>query len=107
MSWPLSGNVLTDETKEVLQKKLSFILHALSAAHSEIGYCQGMDYVVAHLLRLLQETVKLHAAKGTLPSCIRSVPRVCFVGNDVPDRNCRPLVANRPIPSCWKKLASV
>lgn len=70
----LSGNVLTDETKEILQKKLSFILHALSAAHSEIGYCQGMDYVVAHLLRLLQETVKLHAAKGTLPSCIRSAP---------------------------------
>eukprot|EP00977_Amphora_coffeiformis_P000219 scaffold64_cov150-Amphora_coffeaeformis.AAC.13 len=70
----LSGNVLTDETKEVLQKKLSFILHALSASHSEIGYCQGMDYVVAHLLRLLQDTVRMQAAKGTLPSCVKTVP---------------------------------
>jgi hypothetical protein len=70
----LSGNVLTDETKELLQKKLSFILHALSASHPEIGYCQGMDYVVAHLLRLLQDTVRWQAAKGTLPSCIFTVP---------------------------------
>ena len=71
----LSGNVLTDETRKLLQKKLSFILHALSAAHPAIGYCQGMDYVVAHLLRLLQDTVRWQAANGTLPPCISSGPK--------------------------------
>jgi hypothetical protein len=81
----LTGNVLTDETKELLQGKLSFILHALSAAHSEIGYCQGMDYVVAHLLRLLQETVSWQAARGTLPSCIKSVPTASELSEMDPD----------------------
>ncbi len=31
-----------------------------------------MDYLVAHLLRVLQETVEWNAPRGKLPACIRS-----------------------------------
>lgn len=74
----LSFNTLTNESKAALQKKLSFILHALAAAHPEVGYCQGMDYIVAHLLRILQDTIRWKAAHGTLPSVIKSAP-ICFI----------------------------
>lgn len=66
----LSGNALSDEMKSDLQSKLGFILHALAAAHEDVGYCQGMDYVVAHLLRILQDTVCWRAASDTLPASI-------------------------------------
>ena len=66
----LAGNALSEEMKADLQSKLGFILHALAAAHEDVGYCQGMDYVVAHLLRILQDTVCWRAAKGTLPASI-------------------------------------
>lgn len=68
----LSGNFLTAEMKTDLQGKLSFILHTLAATHEDVGYCQGMDYVVAHLLRILQDTIRWKAVQGTLPSCIAS-----------------------------------
>lgn len=74
----LSGNALTEEMKSELQGKLRYVLHALAAAHPDIGYCQGMDYVVAHLLRLLQETVRWKAANGTLPGVVESSPDVRF-----------------------------
>ena len=63
---------LTNEVKEDLQNKLGFILHALAASNDKVGYCQGMDYIVAHLLRILQETVLYRAVKGTLPPIIKS-----------------------------------
>lgn len=66
----LSGNSLTADVKLDLQNKLGFILHSLAATHEDIGYCQGMDYVVAHLLRILQETIRWQAAKQSLPSVI-------------------------------------
>ncbi|KAG7357036.1 Rab-GTPase-TBC domain containing protein [Nitzschia inconspicua] len=66
----LSGNSLTQDAKVDLRNKLSFVLHCLAATHEEIGYCQGMDYVVAHLLRILQETVKWKAANHSLPEVI-------------------------------------
>ena len=69
----LSGNCLTGEMKSNLQNKLSFILNALAAAHDEVGYCQGMDYVVAHLLRILQDTIRWKAVQNHLPPCIVSV----------------------------------
>jgi hypothetical protein len=69
----LSGNCLTPEMKVGLQDKLGFILHTLSAAHPSVGYCQGMDYVVAHLLRILQDTIRWKALNGTLPRSIKSV----------------------------------
>jgi hypothetical protein len=72
------GNALTEDMKIILQGKLSFILHALAAAHPDVGYCQGMDYVVAHLLRILQDTIRWKAANGTLPKVIKSAP-ACFV----------------------------
>jgi Rab-GTPase-TBC domain len=68
----LGGNMLTDEMKIALQRKLSFVLHALAAAHPDVGYCQGMDYLVAHLLRILQDTIRWKAAQGTMPSIITS-----------------------------------
>lgn len=66
----LNGNALTNEMKTKLQSQLELILHALAAQHDDVGYCQGMDYVVAHLLRVLQDTVKWHAVRGCLPAAI-------------------------------------
>lgn len=68
----LNGNFLTTEMKSDLQRKLSFILHTLAATHADVGYCQGMDYVVAHLLRILQDTIRWQAVQGKLPATIAS-----------------------------------
>jgi hypothetical protein len=72
----LSGNSLTADVKGDLRKKLSFILHSLAATYDDIGYCQGLDYVVAHLLRILQETIKWKAANNALPTVISSAPAI-------------------------------
>jgi hypothetical protein len=66
----LCGSHLTPDMKQDLQKKLRFILHSLAAAHGDVGYCQGMDYVVAHLLRILQDTIRWNAVQNSLPSCL-------------------------------------
>jgi len=63
----LSGNALTNEMKVDLQDKLRSILHALAARHEGVGYCQGMDYVVAHLLRVLQDTILLRVVQRSMP----------------------------------------
>jgi hypothetical protein len=81
----LGGNALTDDMKRMLQDKLSCILNALAAVHQDVGYCQGMDYVVAHLLRILQETVRWQAARGELPSVIKSAPQL-FYGTNLDDQ---------------------
>lgn len=81
----LGGNALTDDMKRLLQDKLSCILNALAAVHQDVGYCQGMDYVVAHLLRILQETVRWQAARGELPSVIKSAPQL-FYGTNLDDQ---------------------
>jgi Rab-GTPase-TBC domain len=70
--YALGANMLTDDMKASLQGKLSFILHALAAANPEVGYCQGMDYLVAHLLRILQDTIRWKAVHGNLPAVVRS-----------------------------------
>lgn len=64
----LSGNALTSEMKVDLQNKLRTILHALAARHEGVGYCQGMDYVVAHLLRVLQDTILLRVIQRAMPT---------------------------------------
>jgi len=64
----LSGNALTSEMKVDLQNKLRSILHALAARHEAVGYCQGMDYVVAHLLRVLQDTILLRVVQRSMPA---------------------------------------
>jgi hypothetical protein len=81
----LGGNALTDDMKRMLQDKLSCILNALAAVHQDVGYCQGMDYVVAHLLRILQETVRWQAARGELPRVIKSAPQL-FYGTNLDDQ---------------------
>eukprot|EP00957_Ditylum_brightwellii_P006178 467263-Ditylum_brightwellii.AAC.1 len=58
-----------------LQNKLGLILHALSARHKDVGYCQGMDYVVAHLLRILQDTILVNAQRAALPAMVLSCQR--------------------------------
>jgi hypothetical protein len=73
----LSGNSLSNETKVELQKKLEFVLNVIAATHPQVGYCQGMDYVVAHVLRTIQRTVEDKASTGHLPSAIRSA-RKCM-----------------------------
>lgn len=60
----LCGNALTNEMKVDMQNKLRSILHALAARHQGVGYCQGMDYIVAHLLRVLQDTILLRVIKA-------------------------------------------
>jgi hypothetical protein len=64
----LSGNALTSEMKVDLQNKLRSILHALAARHEGVGYCQGMDYIVAHLLRVLQDTILLRVVQRSIPT---------------------------------------
>ena len=64
----LGGIGLSGDMKIELQNKLGFVLHAIAAAHERIGYCQGMDYVVAHLLRILPDTIDLMADSNTLLS---------------------------------------
>ena len=76
VEFALGTNTLTETMKVTLQQKLSYILHALAAAHPEVGYCQGMDYLVAHLLRMLQDTIRWQAAHGNLPAVIKSAPCV-------------------------------
>lgn len=66
----LCGNSLSAEAKVDLQNKLNYILHTLAATYEDIGYCQGMDYVVAHLLRNLQDTIRWKAANKRLPSIV-------------------------------------
>lgn len=63
----LSGNALTYEMKADLQNKLRSVLHALAAQHEGLGYCQGMDYIVAHLLRVLQDTILIRVIQGSMP----------------------------------------
>ena len=60
----LSGNTLSNDVKMVMQERLGKILHALAASHPEVGYCQGMDYIVAHLLRVLGGDMKDRQSKG-------------------------------------------
>lgn len=71
----LSGHALTAEMKVDLQNKLRSILHALAAQHEGLGYCQGMDYVVAHLLRVLQDTILLRVIQGSIPG-VNNAPNV-------------------------------
>ena len=86
MEFALGTNTLTETMKVTLQQKLSYILHALAAAHPEVGYCQGMDYLVAHLLRMLQETIRWQAVHGNLPAVIQSAPSVSVeTGRDLSD----------------------
>jgi hypothetical protein len=77
----LSGNSLTLDMKTDLQNKLSFILHSLAATYEDVGYCQGMDYVVAHLLRILQDTIRWQAIKGTLPPAITTASTLPDISN--------------------------
>eukprot|EP00536_Pseudo-nitzschia_multiseries_P014485 jgi/Psemu1/320666/estExt_fgenesh1_pm.C_7110005 len=72
----LSGNSLSADAKADLQNKLSYILHSLAATYEDIGYCQGMDYVVAHLLRNLQDTIRLKAVKKSLPPILSTASSV-------------------------------
>ena len=59
----LSGNALSNDVKLIMQEKLGKILRALSALHPDVGYCQGMDYIAAHLLRVIGGDIK-HEIKG-------------------------------------------
>lgn len=81
----LSGNGLTPEVKLDLQKKLSCILHTMSIRYEEIGYCQGMDYVVAHLLRILQETIRWNAANGKLPDAVSTAAELALNKSTQPE----------------------
>jgi len=53
--------------KEEMQGQLAAILHALAATYDSVGYCQGMDYLVCHLMRILMNEILTQARSGTLP----------------------------------------
>mmetsp|Transcript_49437 Transcript_49437/g.148945 ORF Transcript_49437/g.148945 Transcript_49437/m.148945 type:complete len:551 (-) Transcript_49437:52-1704(-) len=72
MDVALSAHNLSIEKKTELQNKLSYILHLIAASHPGFGYCQGMDYIVAHLLRIVQDTVLWKATKGSLPASLKT-----------------------------------
>lgn len=67
----LSGRGLTNELKVNLQKKLEAVLDGIAGAHEGVGYCQGMDYLVAHLLRNLQPTLDHLLQIDNLPDSIQ------------------------------------
>ena len=71
----VSSRGISSELKVQLQMRLESILDAIAGAHEGVGYCQGMDYIVAHLLRILQDTVELNAKNGTLPKVVQSANR--------------------------------
>ncbi len=77
----LCGNSLSADEKADLQKKISFILHTLAASYEDIGYCQGMDYVVAHLLRNLLGTIRSKAANKQLPAVISTASVLTVTDN--------------------------
>lgn len=41
---------VVEDTEEALISQLSEILHALAGRFPDVGYCQGMDYIAAHVL---------------------------------------------------------
>lgn len=43
------GEIVMDTDQELIDQ-LSKILHALSGRYPDVGYCQGMDYIAAHVL---------------------------------------------------------
>lgn len=59
-----------------MQNKLQCILHAIAASHPGFGYCQGIDYIVAHLLRILQDTIERNISSGKLSNSIQSAKKV-------------------------------
>lgn len=77
----LCGNSLSAEAKADLQDKLNYILHTLAATYEDIGYCQGMDYVVAHLLRNLTDTIRWKAANKRLPSIVSTASALQVTGD--------------------------
>lgn len=72
----LSSKGMTSEAKVDLQRKLEAVLDAIAGAHECVGYCQGMDYVVAHLLRNLQATLAHLLQIGRLPESIQSARKL-------------------------------
>jgi hypothetical protein len=91
----LCGNSLSAEAKADLQNKLNYILHTLAATYEDIGYCQGMDYVVAHLLRNLKDTIRWKAANKRLPSIV-STASTLQVTEDIETMN-KDIDSNRVI----------
>lgn len=63
-----------EDTEEELINQLSSILHALSGRFPDVGYCQGMDYIAAHMLDHVkksneaQELARMMAKVSKTPS---------------------------------------
>lgn len=47
---PSDREEVVEDTEEALINQLSEILHALAGRFPDVGYCQGMDYIAAHVL---------------------------------------------------------
>lgn len=44
------------ETDQARIDQLSEVLHALAGRFPDVGYCQGMDYIAAHILDMVQQS---------------------------------------------------
>lgn len=55
-----------EDTEQALINQLSEILHALAGRFPDVGYCQGMDYIAAHVLDHVKKSneAKLMARAG-------------------------------------------
>ncbi|KAL3669431.1 hypothetical protein V7S43_005826 [Phytophthora oleae] len=55
-------------SEEDLTTQLSEILHALAGRFPAVGYCQGMDYIAAHVLNKVKKSGSAHDTKAEAES---------------------------------------
>ncbi|ETV75040.1 hypothetical protein, variant 1 [Aphanomyces astaci] len=65
-----SRNNAMDHSDQDIQSQLTGILLALASRYPLVGYCQGMDYIAAHLL----QHVISHSTQATAASALSAVP---------------------------------
>ncbi|KAE9035245.1 hypothetical protein PR003_g7825 [Phytophthora rubi] len=63
-----AANHKDDVSEEDLTAQLSSILHALAGRFPAVGYCQGMDYIAAHVLNKVKKSGSAADAKAEAES---------------------------------------
>ncbi|OWZ22497.1 hypothetical protein PHMEG_0002781 [Phytophthora megakarya] len=63
-----AANHKEEVSEEDLTTQLSEILHALAGRFPAVGYCQGMDYIAAHVLNKVKKSGSVHDTKAEAES---------------------------------------
>ncbi|POM59686.1 hypothetical protein PHPALM_31543 [Phytophthora palmivora] len=63
-----AANHKEEVSEEDLTTQLSEILHALAGRFPAVGYCQGMDYIAAHVLNKVKKSGSAHDTKAEAES---------------------------------------